>query len=279
MSIPNLCIVARGAVAVAQPEGPHTRIALMNPLASAACAVASDTATVNAPVSRTRFITCLLSLTGISRRDRQDITRNTLWRVGQEIVCTASSDGRRAEGRAQLETDELLFRGDGLRLRIPYSSITDVRAADGVLEVDHEGATSTFDLGDKAARWADRIKNPKTVIDKLGVKPGQRVVLHGIETDGFGGELTARGAELVERGADHLFVAVETHDDLAGLRALVPLIERDGAVWTVRRKGRKDLTESDVMAAGKAAGLVDVKVVHFSETHTAEKFVIPVADR
>ena len=33
------------------------------------------------------------------------------------------------------------------------------------------------------------------------------------------------------------------------------------------------------MAAGKAAGLVDVKVVAFSATHTAEKFVIPVAKR
>jgi hypothetical protein len=199
--------------------------------------------------------------------------------VGQEIACTASSDGRRAEGRAQLETDELLFRGEGLRLRIPYASVTDVRAAEGVLEVDHDGATSTFDLGDKAERWADRIKNPKTVIDKLGVKPGQRIALRGMDAGGFAGDLAARGAELVEGDADHLFVAVETQDDLAGLGGLVPLIVPNGAVWTVRRKGRKDLTEADVMAAGKAAGLVDVKVVRFSETHTAEKFVIPVADR
>jgi hypothetical protein len=199
--------------------------------------------------------------------------------VGQEIACIASSDGRRAEGRAQLETDELLFRSDGLRLRIPYSCITAVRAVDGVLEVDHQGGTSSFELGEKAARWADRIANPKTVIDKLGVKPGQRVALRGVEGDGFAGDLAARGAELVETGADHLFVAVETHDDLAGLAGLVQLIARDGAVWTLRRKGRKDLTEADVMAAGKAAGLVDVKVVRFSDTHTAEKFVIPVADR
>jgi len=199
--------------------------------------------------------------------------------VGQEIVCTASSDGRRAEGRAQLETDELLFRGEGLRLRIPYSSVTGVRAAGGVLEVDHDGATSTFEVGDRAVRWADRIKNPKTVIDKLGVKPGQRVALRGMDADGFAGDLAARGAELVEGDADHLFVAVETQDDLAALGDIVPLIARNGAVWTVRRKGRKDLTEADVMAAGKAAGLVDVKVVRFSETHTAEKFVIPVADR
>jgi hypothetical protein len=199
--------------------------------------------------------------------------------VGQEIACTASSDGRRVEGRAQLETGELLFRGDGLRLRIRYASVTAVRAHDGVLEVDHDGATSSFVLGDKAARWADRIANPKTVIDKLGVKPGQRVALRGMAADGFEADLVARGAEIVDADADHLFVAVETREDLAALPGLVPLIARNGAVWTVRRKGRKDLTEADVMAAGKAAGLVDVKVVRFSETHTAEKFVIPVADR
>jgi hypothetical protein len=33
------------------------------------------------------------------------------------------------------------------------------------------------------------------------------------------------------------------------------------------------------MAAGKDAGLVDVKVVKFSETQTAEKLVIPKAQR
>ena len=209
----------------------------------------------------------------------RDVTRNTLRGVGQEIACTASAGGSRAAGRALLETDELLFRGDGLRLRIPYATVTAVRASDGVLEVDHDGGTSAFELGDRAGRWADRIANPKTVIDKLGVKPGQRVALRGVEADGFAADLEARGAELVEDRAHHLFVAVETHDDLAALPGLVPLIARDGAVWTLRRKGRRDLTEADVMAAGRAAGLVDVKVVRFSDTHTAEKFVIPVADR
>ena len=33
------------------------------------------------------------------------------------------------------------------------------------------------------------------------------------------------------------------------------------------------------MAAGKRAGLVDVKVVSYSDTHSAEKYVIPVARR
>lgn len=212
--------------------------------------------------------------------EARNVGRNTLRRVGQEIACTASTDGSRAAGRALLETDELRFRGGGLRLRIPYAAVKAVRARDGVLEVDHDGRTTSFEMGEKAARWADLIANPKTVIDKLGVRPGQRVILRGVAADGFAAALAARGAELVEDGdADHLFVAVETHADLAAVPALVPLIARDGAVWTLRRKGRKDMTEADVRAAGKAAGLVDVKVVRFSDTHTAEKFVIPVADR
>jgi hypothetical protein len=39
------------------------------------------------------------------------------------------------------------------------------------------------------------------------------------------------------------------------------------------------LSERRIMNEGKAAGLVDVKVVAFSPTHTAEKFVIPVKHR
>jgi hypothetical protein len=199
--------------------------------------------------------------------------------VGQEIACTARSDGQERAGRARLETDELIFRGDGLRLRIRYADITGVRHEGGRLELDHAGVTTTFELGDRAARWADRIRNPKTVIDKLGVKPGQRVALRGVDDEAFVAGLRARDVELVDAAADHLFMAVETDADLAALAGLVPLIARNGAVWTLRRKGRKDLTEADVMAAGKAAGLVDVKVVRFSDTHTAEKFVIPLADR
>jgi len=52
-----------------------------------------------------------------------------------------------------------------------------------------------------------------------------------------------------------------------------------GAIWVVRPKGTPAIKDVDVIAAGKAAGLVDVKVAAFSSTHTAEKLVIPVARR
>ena len=52
-----------------------------------------------------------------------------------------------------------------------------------------------------------------------------------------------------------------------------------GALWIVSPRGVPGLKDTDVMAAAKRAGLVDVKVVRFSETHSANKFVIPVKDR
>jgi hypothetical protein len=277
--MPNRRIVGWGAWTVAQPDDPHTWIARIYPFAFALGAAASNARPISAAVVKIRFIRAASFGHPTIRLGVRDITRNTLRSVGQESVCIAVRAGRRVEGRALLETDELRFRGDGLRVTIPYASITAVRAEDGALVVEHGGETTTLELGARAARWADQIRNPKSMIDKLGVKPGQRVALHGVEADGFAAELVARGAELVDADIDHLFVAVETHEDLAGLPRLVPLIARDGAVWTLRRKGRKDLTEADVRTAGIAAGLVDVKVVRFSDTHTAEKFVIPVADR
>jgi hypothetical protein len=51
------------------------------------------------------------------------------------------------------------------------------------------------------------------------------------------------------------------------------------ALWIVYPKGQKSITESDVIAAGRKKGLKDIKVVGFSSTHTALKFVIPLDKR
>jgi hypothetical protein len=120
-------------------------------------------------------------------------------------------------------------------------------------------------------------------IEKLGVKPGTDVLVLGVEGDcQFMDELRDRGA-LVRTGGnkpmDMIFAVFRHRNDLRRLPSLVPRLKADGVLWTLRLKGSKDLTESEMMRAGQDAGLVDVKVVSFSEVLTAEKFVIPVARR
>ena len=122
----------------------------------------------------------------------------------------------------------------------------------------------------------------KPLLDKLGVKPGSRVSLLGVADGWFRDLLEERRADVSTRrrkNSDLLFVAIEEPEDLPKLAGLEPSMARNGAAWVVFPKGRKDLREADLIANGVAAGLVDNKVVRFSDTHTALRFVIPLARR
>src|SRR5262245_15978508 len=123
----------------------------------------------------------------------------------------------------------------------------------------------------------------KQRLQKLGVKPEWRVSAIGIDEVAFLKELKRSVAFLsigrAVKNCDGIFYGVTKESQLPRLEKLKACIVPNGAIWVIRPKGRPEISEASVMAGGKLAGLVDVKVVAFSETHTAEKFVIPVAQR
>jgi len=202
--------------------------------------------------------------------------------MGAEAKCTATISGKKSVGKALLETDELIFRGDDVRLTIPYKSVSSIDVKDGVLHVAWLSGVASFELGPSAVKWADRIRNPPSRIDKLDVKPGQLVLFVGIRDATLREEIETRGATVVARPiaeVDAVFVAANERSDLRRLATVQNFLKRDGAIWVIRPKGSSSISENDVMSAGRNAGLVDIKVVRFSETHTAEKFVIPVSKR
>jgi hypothetical protein len=200
--------------------------------------------------------------------------------MGREAACTARIDGKLAKGKALLETKEIIFRGEA-RLKIAFADIRAMEAAGGALTIRHAGGDVTFLLGADAEVWAAKIKNPPGRLAKLGVKPGLRVAIVGAVEPAFVDEARAAGAVIGKaKGADLIFFAAGKPADLAKLAALAAEMQPAGALWVVRRKGAgAPVTEMQSMAAGKAAGLVDTKVCAFSETHTAERYVVPVAAR
>lgn len=121
----------------------------------------------------------------------------------------------------------------------------------------------------------------RPLLDKLGVRPGMRVATLGVFAADFLTRLRSRAAEVTDdpAGCDIVFLAAEDRAQLAQVARLAASLRRDAALWIVRPRGSSAISERETLAAGLEAGLVDVKVVHFSETHSAAKFVVRLRDR
>src|ERR1700676_2777296 len=113
--------------------------------------------------------------------------------MGQEIKCRVDFAGASSYGKALLETSEIIFRG-AFRLKIPFQAITSLEASKGCLSVDYPDGRAVFHIGKAAEKWVEKIRNPPSRLDKLGVKPGIKVHLIGRHDQDFRRELDQRGA-------------------------------------------------------------------------------------
>jgi hypothetical protein len=203
--------------------------------------------------------------------------------VGNEINCAVRIGKKRSEGKVLLETSEIIFRGD-TPLKIPFAKMKSVKSLNGDLLVRVADEVIAFEVGEKAAtKWCEKILHPKSRIEKLGVKRDAQVCLFGEFDEEFVRELreltkNINGAEIA-KDTEWIFFAAPSTKELALVARHARKLRGSTALWIVYPKGKKEITESDVLAAGRKAGLKDVKVVGFSPTHTALKFVIPVAKR
>jgi hypothetical protein len=194
--------------------------------------------------------------------------------MGQELECRMRLGKRSVVGKAHLETDFVLFRGE-VRLKVAFKDLTSVTAKAGVLRLDFAGGPAEFELGKAAEKWADKILHPPTRADKLGVKAGVTVRVVGEFDPDFLEDL--RVATVVKSGGEIVFFAASKTKDLDRVAKLAP--SGNGALWVIYPKGVPAIREMEVLEAGRAAGLKDVKVASFSATHTGLKFVVPLAKR
>ncbi len=199
--------------------------------------------------------------------------------MGQELDCRIRFQKRWLTGRALLETDHLLFRGEE-RLKVPFRELSGVRAEGGVLKLEFPSGPAEFELGAAAEKWARKILHPPSRLDKLGVKDGLAALIVGEFEEAFLAELRQRSVHVGDKGKqDLVFFAAEKRADLRKLRALAGELKLAGALWVIYPKGVTAIREIEVIDSGRAAGLKDVKVCGFSTTYTGLKFVIPVAAR
>jgi hypothetical protein len=191
--------------------------------------------------------------------------------VGKDAQVEAHwPDGRRDAGRLQYEPPKLIFRGAERRV-FEGASLAGVSAEDRDL-VLADG--SRFALPTPAASWAEAIRNPKGRLDKLGVKARQRVAVLNLDDSDFVAELSARVPPTDGADLDLIFYGADSALELTAIGDLVPRLAPKGAIWVVSLKGKLlRVKDTEVMAAAKAHGFVDIKVCAFSDARTALKFV------
>jgi hypothetical protein len=205
--------------------------------------------------------------------------------VGQEIKTTLRWDGRIIEGTALLETDSLIFRG-GASLTIPFAEMMTVEANAGWLELKTSRGLLLLELGPKAETWREKIKNPKGMVEKLGVDATKKVCVVGKLDPDVRADLDASGAKIAKTGRgkdfDIVFFAAATKKDLEKMPSIKEMIVDDGAIWIVYPKGRSgedDVTERGVLTAGRTLQMTDNKQIKVTDELTAVRFVIPAAYR
>ncbi len=96
-------------------------------------------------------------------------------------------------------------------------------------------------------------------------------------------ELKGAGARVATRPGggpyDMVVVGLDATSDLTRLLDAKKRIVPNGMIWAVWPKGRKEFREDDIRHFGPSAGLVDVKVMAFSDVLSGLKLVIPLALR
>lgn len=124
----------------------------------------------------------------------------------------------------------------------------------------------------------------RPLLEKLGVKHDSRVALIGEFPDWFTVLLMQRVSSLAERAPDKpvdlIFLIADSPEELAVLPDVRRRIVPNGAIWVISGKGKTaTLRDVEVIDAALSAGLVDNKVVSFSETQTSLRLVVRLRDR
>jgi hypothetical protein len=192
--------------------------------------------------------------------------------MGKDVRASAQFTDGESEGRLLWEPPKLIFRG-AMRGTFQGHALRGVRA-EGADLVLADGTRFTLDDG-PAEIWVHAILNPPGRLDKLGVKPGQTIVVQDLDDPDFLAELATRAApvEALE-GIDLLFYGVDSPEQLELLGELADGLGPKGALWIVAIKGKAaTVKDGEIRAAARDQGLVDTKVCAFSKSHTALKFV------
>jgi hypothetical protein len=203
--------------------------------------------------------------------------------MGREAICTCDWAGEITEVKALLETGEIILRG-GIRRRIPFSKIENVKASGDRLGFTVGGEPIELDLGPAAAKWAAAITSPPpTLARKLGITDETIVRVLGDCCDETLREALAEAAGIATGNAtgnttgnaDLIAACVDSTESLhAVVREARAQLLKGVPIWMVYAKGAGHaINETSIRTLLREIGMIDTKVASVSAKYTALRFV------
>jgi hypothetical protein len=124
----------------------------------------------------------------------------------------------------------------------------------------------------------------RTTVQKLGVKPGERIEIQGDVGPGLRKDVKdASGRGLVRSGQlDGAIVAIDSIENAEEVFAAYrPRIKDSGWLWLVTRKRGHEryLNQMLLVPFGKRRGLIDNKTCSLDDSRSGIRFVVPRAKR
>jgi len=202
--------------------------------------------------------------------------------MAMESPCLLRIGREQYHGTARLDSEHIDFAGT-TKFRFRFSEIRNPGKSDGELTFNFHGHAVRMDLGLRSDKWLESILHPKTPAEKLGIRPGASVRFIGFDDPDLVAELQQKKVRVIDHEDTHTCdVIVLTVERPAELRQIIRLAEDirpDGAIWVVLPKTSKTITQANVLAAARQAGLSEAKPISYSETLCAYRIVIPAEKR
>lgn len=194
--------------------------------------------------------------------------------MGREATGFIDYGGHGGEGRALLEADELILRGE-VKARIARSLLANPRAEGDELVLDAPNGRLAIGVGAvEAERWLKALaRAAPTLAEKLGVQTGAAVWVWGPADDvALQAALGDTRPERPGVAAVHVAV-VGSQDDLSN--ALAERGDANAPLWLIYRKGSSGFGDAAIRATMRERGYIDSKACSVSDVLTATRYGRP----
>jgi hypothetical protein len=194
--------------------------------------------------------------------------------MGLEAHCPATLGRHNGACTAYLEAHEIKLSG-AISAKLKLTELADLRGVDGCLTGTWRAQPFVLELGAPAtARWLQRIRSPKTLAQKIGLKEDGSTGVHVLwphgEVDAFLAENPSKQTPLIHAGL--VFAVVDSAGDFAQLSTRLPLAGH-AALWLLRRKGKQaQVKESEIMSLLAEHGYKPTKTTAWSDVWGADRY-------